>query len=91
MNISDDEIQEQNQFEELIQGLINNKYGCCNDFLSHSTMAGLRSNMTTLNASGNMKSAGIGNKINFQKNQLIRNGMSIGLKNKAKINMKRFI
>lgn len=63
---------EQNQFEELIQGLIDNQYGCCNDFISPSTLEGLRNNMTTLNAFGDMKSAGIGNKIDFQKNELIR-------------------
>ena len=60
------------QFEALIQGLIDNQYGCCNDFLLPSTMEGLRSNMTTLNAAGNMKEAGIGNKTDFQKDKLIR-------------------
>ena len=33
-----DEDFEQNQFEKLVQGLINDKYGCCNDFLSLSKL-----------------------------------------------------
>jgi len=64
--------QEEDQFEKLIQGLIDDEYGCENDFFPLETIAGLRSNLATLNASGNMKSAGIGNKMNFQNNKLIR-------------------
>ncbi|MBC8754813.1 2OG-Fe(II) oxygenase [Kordia sp. YSTF-M3] len=67
-----EEIKEQNQFEELIQGLIDNQYGCCNDFIIPSIITGLRNNITTLNTSGKMKSAGIGNKVDFQNDQLIR-------------------
>lgn len=70
--MSDEEIMEKNQFEELIQGLIDNQYGCCNDFILPSTLEGLRNNMSMLIALGDMKSAGIGNKIDFQKNELIR-------------------
>lgn len=70
--MGDEEIQEQNQFEGLIQGLIDDNYGCCNDFLLPSTSAGLRTNMTTLNDSGNMKTAGVGSKMDFQKDKLIR-------------------
>lgn len=66
------EILEQNQFEELIQGLIDDDYGCCNDFFLAKTMSGLRANMKGLNASGGMTSAGIGNNIDFQKDKLIR-------------------
>ncbi len=63
---------EQNQFEELIQGLIDNQYGCCNDFIIPSVIAELRNNLTLLNASGNLKSAGIGNKVDFKNDVLIR-------------------
>lgn len=70
--MNNEEIKEQNQFEELIQGLIDNQYGCCNDFILPSTATGLRNNIRTLNASGNLKSAGIGNKTDFQNDQLIR-------------------
>lgn len=68
----EEEVKEQYQFEELIQGLIDNQYGCCNDFIIPSTITGLRNNIATLNASGKMKSAGIGNKNDLQNNQLIR-------------------
>jgi len=70
--MSDEEKLEQNQFEELIQGLIDNKFGCSNNFLMPSTMSGLRDNITALTTSGNMKIAGIGNKMDYQKNALIR-------------------
>jgi SM-20-related protein len=70
--MSDEEKLEQNQFEELIQGLIDNKFGCSNNFLMPSTMSKLRDNMTALTTSGNMKIAGIGNKMDYQKNALIR-------------------
>lgn len=66
------EIHEQNQFEELIQGLIDHEYGCCNDFFLAETMAGLRNNMKDLFGSGHMISAGIGNQLAFQKDILIR-------------------
>ena len=61
-----DDRQEYNQFEGLIQGLIDNQYGCSNDFFLPEIMEGLRNNLTNLNASGSLKSAGIGNKKDFQ-------------------------
>lgn len=67
-----EEIQEELQFEELIQGLIDDKYGCCNDFILPSTVKGLRANIQRLSESGKMKSSGIGNKIDFQKDKSIR-------------------
>ena len=60
------------QFERLIQGLIQDEYGCENDFLLPETLQGLRKNMATLNDLGKMKTAGIGNKTAFHNNQLIR-------------------
>ncbi|MFT6880948.1 MAG: SM-20-related protein [Algoriphagus sp.] len=70
--MSDDEVFELNQFEALIQGLIDDQYGCCNDFLLPATIAGLRMNMTTLSAAGVMKAAGIGNKLAFKREKSIR-------------------
>jgi SM-20-related protein len=70
--MDDEGIEEQNQFEYLIKGLIDNQYGCCNDFLAPSTVLGLRANMTTLNTLGNLLSAGIGNKMDLQKDASIR-------------------
>jgi len=70
--MKEEEQQEQNQFEGLIQGLIDDTYGCCNDFVMPSTVNGLRDNSTRLSAEGNMKNAGIGNKKDFQKDNLYR-------------------
>jgi len=70
--MDDEEIQEQNQFEILIQGLIDDNYGCCNDFIQPSTVLGLRANIQSLSKSGNMKAAGLGNKKGFQKDKKIR-------------------
>lgn len=72
MNTKDLEKLETNQFEELIQGLLDNNYGSCTDFLLPNTMKGLRGNMTALNSAGEMEYAGIGNKNDFQKDKLIR-------------------
>ena len=72
MSTKDIENFETDQFEGLIKGLIDNKYGSCNDFLLPNTMKGLRGNMTSLNSSGEMNYAGIGNKKDFQKDKLIR-------------------
>jgi len=60
------------QFETLIMGLINNNYGCCDDFTSKSTSAGLRNNLNRLNKIGKMHQSGIGNKDGYQKNRSIR-------------------
>lgn len=72
MTLTDQEILEQNQFEELIQGLIDDDYGCCNDFIVPSTQIGLSANITTLNDAGMMKAAGIGQNSDYQKDALIR-------------------
>ena len=47
-----EDIQEQNQFESLIQGLIDNDYGCWNDFILPNTLIGLRANIQHLKESG---------------------------------------
>lgn len=67
-----DKMKEYKQFEQLIQGLIDDNYGCCNDFLLPKAMAGLRANMLRLYASGNMKHAGIGNKMVFHEDKMVR-------------------
>ncbi|MDG1276422.1 MAG: 2OG-Fe(II) oxygenase [Algoriphagus sp.] len=72
MNIDTEENLEHHQFEELIQGLIDDDYGCCNDFIAPSTVIGLSENIQRLNASGNMMSSGVGNNSDFQKNKSIR-------------------
>lgn len=60
------------QFEKLIQGLIDNEYGICDDFFLPENMEGLRSKMLYLDGLGKFKAAGIGNKTAFQNNHLIR-------------------
>ena len=70
--MDNEEIQEQIQFEGLIQGLIDNEYGCCNDFILPITVAGLRANIQVLSKSENMKPSGFGNKEDFQKDKSIR-------------------
>ncbi len=63
---------EQNQFEGLIQGLLNDEYGCSDDFLQPDIVAGLRNNIQGLFQSGDLKSAGLGNKDVHHKNKQIR-------------------
>lgn len=70
--MDDKEILEQHQFEALIQGLIDDKYGCCNEFISPSTVMGLGANIQRLKEAGSMNSSGIGNKLDFHENKEIR-------------------
>ena len=60
------------QFEELIQGLIENKYGSCNNFISPITILGLRDNLTERDTLGYLKTAGIGNNKDQHQDKLIR-------------------
>jgi len=64
--------QEHDQFEELIQGLIDDEYGCCNNFLLPITVTGLRDNIQRLSELGNMKPSGVGNKNDFQEDKSVR-------------------
>ena len=66
------EEQEQSQFEGLIQGLVDDEYGCCNGFMIPSTVVGLGDNIQRLDKSGDMKSSGFGNKSDFKKDDSIR-------------------
>lgn len=70
--MGDEEIKEHNQFEKLIQELIDNEFGCSDDFFLPQTIEGLRANITNLNLSGYLKPAGVGNQSNFQNNKLVR-------------------
>jgi SM-20-related protein len=72
-----EDILEQRQFEELIQGLIDHDYGCCNDFINSDTVIGLAANVQNLSMLGNLKVSGFGNKKDFQINNHIR-GDQIG-------------
>ncbi|WP_339877623.1 2OG-Fe(II) oxygenase [uncultured Algoriphagus sp.] len=72
MDKGQEEKDEQNQFEEMIQGLIDNKYGCSNDFVNATTVTGLRENIKHADQSGVLKAAGIGNQKNLIQNSQIR-------------------
>lgn len=63
---------EQDQFEGLIQGLIDNNYGYCDDFIPVNTVIGLLSNIQRLSDTGLMNLSGIGNKQHFQHNNKVR-------------------
>lgn len=70
--MNDEEILEHNQFEALIQDLIDHDYGCCNDFILPSTVTGLLANIQRLSESGEMKVSGFGNKVDFHQDKSIR-------------------
>ncbi|WP_341904194.1 2OG-Fe(II) oxygenase [Fluviicola taffensis] len=76
--MTDEETQEQEQstellqFEELIQGLIDNEYGCCNDFILPGTVNGLNATIRSLSESESMKPSGFGNNEDFKKDELVR-------------------
>ncbi len=76
--MADEETQEQDQstellqFEELIQGLIDNEYGCCNDFILPGTVNGLNATIRNLSESESMKPSGFGNNEDFKKDELVR-------------------
>lgn len=76
---------DENQFEILIQGLINNRYACCDDFISPDEVIGLFNNIQTLKVSGLLKPSGFGNKINYHQDKTIR-GDAISWINKDSIN-----
>ena len=72
------EVQEQNQleesiqFERLIQGLIDNEYGCCDDFILPEIVRGLHANLQLLNETEKLKPSGFGNKQDFKKDDAVR-------------------
>jgi len=72
MDIEKERKQEVEQFEGLIQGLIDNKYGCCDDFIQQDVTTGLRNNLQRFNESGEMQASGVGNKTKFKENKSFR-------------------
>jgi SM-20-related protein len=67
-----EEIKELQQFEGLIDGLISDDFGCCDNFLSPSIVTGLNNNLKHLNDAGKLKPSGIGNKENFHQDKNVR-------------------
>ncbi|MFC5623903.1 2OG-Fe(II) oxygenase [Algoriphagus winogradskyi] len=70
--MDEEEILERNQFEELIQGLIEHKYGCSDEFISPNTVKGLRKEIQRLSESGKLKLAGVGNAFDIKQSKEIR-------------------
>lgn len=64
--------EEENQFEEMIQGLIDNKFGCSDTFFTASTIAGLQNNINNHCNNNQMQAAGIGNKTDLKQDNLYR-------------------
>lgn len=59
--MDNDEVQENNQFEELIQGLIDRGFGCCNNFVLPAVIDGLRQNIHNLSSLDKLEISSIGN------------------------------
>lgn len=88
--MDNNERQDEDQFEQLIQGLIDNNYGCCDNFIIPSTMQGLSDNLKTLNKLGKLKHSGLGNHNEVEINKKIR-GDKIHWINNASINPSELI
>ena len=71
--MSEQDQHELNQFEALIQGLLDQKYAYVDDFLPTEIIQGLVENLSNLCASDAMKLAGIGNKMVLKYDTLVRN------------------
>ncbi|MFT5185253.1 MAG: SM-20-related protein [Flavobacteriales bacterium] len=63
---------ESDQFEELIQGLIDNKFGCIENFVPVNVIIGLRDRLISLRDAGEMQSAQIGNRHVHREDQSVR-------------------
>lgn len=70
--MSSEEILEQAQFEALICGLIDNEYGCCNDFILPATVIGLNANIERLGELNSLMPSGVGNQSDYKKDGNVR-------------------
>ncbi|MFK8057227.1 MAG: 2OG-Fe(II) oxygenase [Saprospiraceae bacterium] len=60
------------KFEQLIEGMLTNSYGVCDDFLTPELLASLRTRLHTLYAEQEMKAAGVGRATGFRESAEIR-------------------
>ena len=60
------------KFEVLIEGLLANNYGVCDDFLQPELVRALRRNLLGMHTAGEMHAAGIGQKADFQRDETVR-------------------
>ncbi|GAA4829181.1 2OG-Fe(II) oxygenase [Algivirga pacifica] len=72
MSLSTFTVHEEALFEELIQGMVSQKFGVCDTFLDPSLTEGLRNNLLSYLGDGKMKPAGIGQNFDYQKNAEVR-------------------
>lgn len=63
---------DQQQYEQLINGLSDQQYGRCDSFFDQATLDGLRANLFRYFSKGEMMPAGVGKKFDYQKNAQIR-------------------
>jgi SM-20-related protein len=66
------ELSDEQQFESLIEGLIQQEYGICDHFFPPEETRGLRENLLAYHQGGLMYPAGVGRHFDFQKNAEIR-------------------
>jgi SM-20-related protein len=64
--------QEEDQFEEMIQGLIDNKFGCTDTFFDASIILGLRNNLNRFCDDNYLQAAGMGNKNELKQDSAYR-------------------
>ncbi len=63
---------DEQRFEILISGLMENRFGICDAFLDPPCLAGLRDNLLAYHAGGAMRPAGVGKNFDYRKNAEIR-------------------
>lgn len=63
---------EETQFEGLIEGLLTQSFGSCDQFLEPEVLVGLRHNLMAYYTAGLMHPAGVGRNFDFQHNTEIR-------------------
>ena len=63
------------RFEALIEGLLENDFGCCDDFINAKTLTGLRAKINQLNADGEMYLAGLSNTQDFHVDKEVRSDL----------------
>lgn len=66
------QLNQEQKFESLIQGLVENNYGLEDYFIEGVLLEGLRENLNNYRSNGEMYPAGIGKKFDFQKNAEVR-------------------
>lgn len=63
---------QEEKYETLIQGLIDDEFGFCDDFLPPETVEGLRNKLLEHRKNGAMFPAGVGKNFDFKKNAMVR-------------------